>query len=156
MTNCNSLPKEYESLGPEIEEIVGYEIDKNEKHLDCIKRNIKVAESIEGLTLVSDQLNVYLFRIIEDVVSNLKEKIKSDKTRFLGHYNKLFPYNSPSKLLFTFIKNKVEEQVINRLAGVSKAFIDKVKEIAKRLDSNGYSIMIGVPLTFTITLHFGT
>ena len=156
MPNCNSLPKEYELLESTIEEIVGDKIDKNEEHLDCIKRNIENAESIEDLTLASDELKIYRFKLIEDVVEYLKGGAKSHNGQksFAGFYHKIFPYGHIKSSVLEFIGKTVDEKITKSLGNINKAIVSKSKIIANNLNATGYSITIGMPFTFTVTLNF--
>ena len=156
MTDCNSLPEEYGPIESMIEKIVRDENGEDERHLDCIKRNIENAESIEDLTLASDELKIYRLKLIEDVVEYLKGGAKSHNGQksFVGIYHKTFPYGRIKNSVLEFIGKKVDEKIAKNLRNINKAIVSKVETIANSLNATGYSITIGMPFTFTVTLNF--
>ncbi len=158
MANCNSLAEEYRPIESMIEKIVRDENGEDERHLDCIKRNIENAESIEDLTLASDELKIYRLKLIEDVVEYLKGGAKSHNGQksFVGIYHKTFPYGRIKNSVLEFIGKKVDEKIAKNLRNINKAIVSKVETIANNLKASGYSITIGVPFTFTVTLNFDT
>ena len=156
MTDCNSLPEEYGPIESMIEKIVRDENGEDERHLDCIKRNIENAESIEDLTLASDELKIYRLKLIEDVADCLNRRVRLEKDqRFtMGFYHKTFPYGRIKNSILEFIGKKVDEKIAKNLRNINKAIVSKVETIANSLNATGYSITIGMPFTFTVTLNF--
>lgn len=156
MTDCISLPEEYKPLEGIIEKIVEDKINRNEEHFNCIKRNIENAESIEALNLASDELKIYRSKLIEDVVHYLAEGAKSHNE--LGPlayiYHKTFPHHHIKGLVAEFIGKKTDEKITKILGKINEAFVLAVKRIANNLHANGYSVTIGMPFTFTVTLNF--